>query len=197
MTSVIIAMNFIKTKSFNVFIVGTATTIQDVEQEIEADSSGTFVREFNRVDSSFLTTYRNRITFLTHTGFSNSKLEDSIFVNSLIIIDEAHIFRNSNAKSSNNAIKRCSLASKVLLITATPLVNDITDLGSLLMMINPSFITRREGGILSFSRSKIQDKHSEGLLKGLISYVDKIVDTSSYPLKKIVSCNITLSKKIF
>ena len=33
LTSVIIAMNFIKTKSFNVFIVGTATTIQDVEQE--------------------------------------------------------------------------------------------------------------------------------------------------------------------
>lgn len=52
----------------------------------------------------------------------------------LIIVDEAHNLRTHFGKMATNCIKTCATAKKVLIMTATPFVNEISDLANLLSM---------------------------------------------------------------
>jgi len=64
----------------------------------------------------------------------NSFLYEVDSRNSLLIIDEAHNLRTPKGKMAKNCIKSCSQASKVLVMTATPFVNNSTDLINLVKM---------------------------------------------------------------
>ena len=58
-----------------------------------------------------------------------------------LIIDEAHSFVNSNTKTYPVALRLAKACSRrVLLLTATPLVNDLNDLWGLCNLINPDIL---------------------------------------------------------
>jgi SNF2 family DNA or RNA helicase len=79
-----------------------------------------------------------RIRFYTYKGFM--KDEQRQCVNSLLIVDEAHNLRTPQSKQAN-AVRDCALqATKVLLLTATPIVNGPRDILMLMSMINPDLV---------------------------------------------------------
>jgi SNF2 family DNA or RNA helicase len=73
----------------------------------------------------------------------NSFLHDVDSTNSLLIVDEAHNLRTKKGKMAKRCIKSCSQAVKVLLMTATPFVNNSNDLMNLVKMCFPQTIDTR------------------------------------------------------
>lgn len=98
--------------------------------------------------------------------------------NSMIIIDEAHNVRNVDGKITKAIIECTDLAAKVLLLTATPLVNAIHEVGSMVRLLSPrsriplkhnSFVMEfGEDGLKNERRMKrlLQDKISFHVSEG-------------------------------
>lgn len=84
---------------------------------------------------SFITTnihdmkIREKVSIITHYTF-NKEINTT---NKFLIIDEAHNFRNYK-KRGKNVVKACRQAWKILLMTATPIVNTSRDLDVLFDM---------------------------------------------------------------
>ena len=87
---------------------------------------------------------KDKYRFFTFTTYEmelkklaqDKKAEDC--KNQLLIIDEAHNIRNPKGVKAN-AIYQCAKASKkVLLLTATPFINNVFDILILMAMINPT-----------------------------------------------------------
>ena len=57
--------------------------------------------------------------------------------NSMVIVDEAHNVRNAEGKITKAIIECTDVAEKVLLLTATPLVNAIHEIGSMVRLLSP------------------------------------------------------------
>lgn len=64
----------------------------------------------------------------------NSFLHEVDSKGKLLIVDEAHNLRTPNGKMAKNCIKSCANATKVLIMTATPFVNDVNDLLNIVRM---------------------------------------------------------------
>jgi len=73
-------------------------------------------------------------TFITHDALANDPFVADAQRERLLIVDEAHAFRNRRTQRWA-ALARRSVASKLLLVTATPICNSIDDLHSLVMLI--------------------------------------------------------------
>jgi len=99
---------------------------------------GNFIKEmkkFGIVDNS-------NYQFFTPNGFYTT-FYPGMAIGSLIIVDEAHNLRNApedvdamTGKISNVIIRACKEASKVLLLTATPIVNSEKDIMPLFRMVD-------------------------------------------------------------
>ena len=57
--------------------------------------------------------------------------------NSMVIVDEAHNVRNVDGKITKAIVGCTDVAEKVLLLTATPLVNSVHEIGAMVRLISP------------------------------------------------------------
>jgi SNF2 family DNA or RNA helicase len=122
----------------------------------------------------------NKYEFYTYDGFVNAdKIGEIDCTNAMLIVDEAHNIRTAIKHKRDkktglpkiqgkkaHALVKCALnkAKKVLLLTATPIVNETRDLINLMAIINGTnpisetdfkFIMRDERAFTEFFRCKI------------------------------------------
>jgi len=106
---------------------------------------GNFIKEMNK----FNNLYNDRYMFFTLNGFVNAIINNKISCeNSMVIIDEAHNLRTHitdtdgiNAKTIIGSVKD---AQKVILLTATPIINNIYDMANLISLIDGTLHTPKQ-----------------------------------------------------
>ncbi|MCU1227970.1 MAG: hypothetical protein JWO97_854 [Acidobacteria bacterium] len=81
---------------------------------------------------------------LTHDALANEPFVADATRERLVIVDEAHAFRNRRTQRWA-ALARRSVAAKLLLITATPICNSLDDLHALVMLIAADDALRERG----------------------------------------------------
>lgn len=81
---------------------------------------------------------------LTHDALANEPFVADATRERLVIVDEAHAFRNRRTQRWA-ALARRSVAAKLLLITATPICNSLDDLHALVMLIATDDALRERG----------------------------------------------------
>jgi len=135
--------------------------------------------------------YSNKINFKNYTFYTIQSLvvllennENLNSQNSLVIIDEAHNLRTLDGIRFKYIEKFIKKASKVLLLTATPLINyryDIINLVSLIRGEKPINVEQFNTLILKENKKKL-----EAYLKNILSFYSKDNDDdSNFPSKKI------------
>lgn len=77
-----------------------------------------------------------KYTFYTFQKFQNSKDACGECSGNMVIVDEVHELRTKGTKRATNVLNCTRFAKKILLLTATPFVNDISDLNNLIAMVN-------------------------------------------------------------
>jgi len=129
------------------------------------------IREYKRGRMHIIEIYKDKtklgeIALISHQGFAmfkqheikNLKFNDKY---SLIVIDEAHRFRNQDTKRYKNAkllkFKSNGEHNKFLLITATPIVNTIWDLYALLELFQEFTLTKIRMNIEKVDKKYIMD----------------------------------------
>ena len=75
------------------------------------------------------------LTCTTHQQFFNKHVHNMIPSHTFLIVDEAHEFTNSKAASTKLLLKFSQACHRVLLLTATPIVNTPYDLAPLIAMV--------------------------------------------------------------
>lgn len=129
----------------------------------------------------------SRFVFFTYSKIKNILHENiSIFRGKSVIIDEAHNLRNENI---NNLyiIDALSLAEKVILLTATPIVNYINDLAVLVNIVHKNEVLPTERKL--FDQMFYDEENDEIInvailiskLKNTISYYSAETDKINYP----------------
>ncbi len=108
------------------------------------------------------------ISVLSHEALHREKREVRPPRTQLIIVDEAHRFRNSKTKRFR-ALSERAIGQPVLLVTATPVCNRLGDLLTLLRIFAADDILRREG-IPSLNRIFIEVDH-----QGLQRMIEELV----------------------
>jgi superfamily II DNA or RNA helicase len=85
--------------------------------------------------------------------------------NTILIVDEAHNLRNADQGSMTAAVKKCAKqCAKVMLLSATPLVNGIHELGNLL-----SFFQLPSGAIMPIGAKPFEKAYGkDGLKKPIV-----------------------------
>lgn len=79
----------------------------------------------------------DRITFTTVTKFSNDFENGNIkCINTFLIVDEAQNLKSHTGKNAKSVIKCAKKASKVLLLTATPVMNRPNEIVNLIGMVD-------------------------------------------------------------
>lgn len=144
----------------------------------------------------------NRIKYYSFEKYTRTKYKDC--ENALLVIDEAHNLRTqiimkesdpSKAKKGGRAysiIKNCSPhASKVLLLTATPILNTSYDIENLLAMIDGRGQTDRP----NFNETISDEKIAEDYFKLRISYFKRTFDDKDFPAKKNNILTFTMTKE--
>lgn len=136
-------------------------------------------------------------TFYTIQGIANA-IENSKVTNpsnSLIIIDEAHNLRTIGGSRIDLINKYVKRAEKVLLLTATPLINyssDIINLVSLVTRTKPISMEKFNGMIENKDKTDIKN-----YVKGLFNFYikDSDVEDSNFPTKKILEIFLPMDEQ--
>jgi superfamily II DNA or RNA helicase len=133
--------------------------------------------------------------FYTIQGIVNSIENKDVKspLNSLIIIDEAHNLRTIDSVRFETIFKFSKRADKILLLTATPLINykyDIINLVSLIKNTNPISIDNFNGMIDSKSHIKLKE-----YLKDIFSFYIKDKSDNNFPSTKILEIFLPMDKE--
>lgn len=168
---------------------------------------------------------RDRITVSTHTSFYN-KYKDMLSMkeeeraeagalleadmqDAMLVVDEAHEFRTvckphkGEGLRSFVYLKAASLCRRVLLLTATPIVNHPSDIANLVAMVRGEFHPVCATGLESLQRTLPDGKigYTEGyrrslirtLFGGLVSFVDQ--NSKHYPTVTEEIVNIKMARE--
>ena len=118
----------------------------------------------------------NRFTFYTYTKVKKILEENiTLFKNASVIVDEAHSLRNENMYNLYIA-SALMLASKVILLTATPVVNYLNDLSVLINIISGEDVLPTERKLFE---QMFYDEERMVIINEKILF-NKIVNTISY-----------------
>ena len=105
--------------------------------------------------------------------------------NSMLIVDEAHNLRGLKSKRAEAVFQCAQTAHKRLLLTATPFINNATDLVNLINLIYGYEIVSFLKGGAPYSVSKEFSKQTirtlEELLRGRVDYVPSCRGTREFP----------------
>ena len=91
----------------------------------------------------------------------------------LIVFDEAHKLRNVYKKSNvmSNVLRATFAKDKKILLTATPLQNNLKELYGLISMIDPEYFSGVDTFAEQYNAISTRDKAKYGELKGRISHI--------------------------
>lgn len=133
------------------------------------------------------------IVILSYTSFVNYlKLNKKTCDDSIFIIDEAHNFGNSGVRT--NALLKCAhKAFKVILLTATPVKNNPSELKYLYSMITKINTDKSSRMLTKALHNKLL---FEEMMKCKISYF-KNEDTTHYPGSKVHIVNIKMTPEYY
>ena len=127
-----------------------------------------------------------RFQFYTYTKIKRLLVSDiSIFKNKSVILDEAHYLRNENMYNLY-IVNALTLAAKIVLLTATPVVNHLNDLSILVNIVKGNDVLPTEKKLFDqmfYDEEKsilINEKTLIDKIKNSISYY-KIDDDANYP----------------
>ena len=135
-------------------------------------------------------------TFYTIQGLVSALESDKSVENSsdsLVIIDEAHNLRTINGSRFNIIFNYVKKAEKVLLLTATPLINykhDIINLVSLARAEKPITIDEFNNLLLKDNRNKLKK-----YLKDVFSFYIKDKPDPNFPRKKILEIYLEMDDR--
>ena len=129
------------------------------------------IANFQKEMRSYGVQNSEKYEFYTFQGFSKSKDPCSTCRGNMVIIDEVHEIRTKPKEGTNSgrALKCARCAAKVLLLTATPYVNEIGDLQNIVSMVKgkETVLSKRELNKL------LDDKPSLGkLLEDVFIYYE-------------------------
>jgi superfamily II DNA or RNA helicase len=168
MSSIIASRCLLLSKIINKVIVITPTSLQE-----------NFKKELLKYDPDIDISnyYYYTIQGLTYALKNKTTVENC--KNALVIIDEAHNLRASDSSQFEEIYKYCSHAKKILLLTATPLINSKYDIINLIALIkNEEPITKKEF-------DEMDDKDFKIYLSNVFNIYIKSSD-KHFPDKKIV-----------
>ncbi len=130
----------------------------------------------------------NLYTFYTIQGISNSIENNDVksATNSLVIIDEAHNLRTIGGTRFDNIFKYVKKSFRVMLLTATPLINYKHDIINLVSLINgekPISVDKFEGMIDKLDRTEFKN-----YVSNIFSFYikDQTKPDPNFPSKKIL-----------
>lgn len=83
----------------------------------------------------------SRIEFYTYDGFANKTIDCR---NTILVVDEAHNLRTEKGVKANAVMTCARIADKVILLTATPVVNSIDEITNLINIVSGQDLTRKE-----------------------------------------------------
>ncbi len=109
--------------------------------------------------------------------------------NNIVIIDEVHNFRNSVGEKYKTVLNCIKEASRVILLTATPIYNSTEDFLTLLSLLTGQ--TRRT------LHETISKEGYGGLLKCNVSYISKIKRDEYYPDVSFNTVELPMSREYY
>lgn len=115
---------------------------QHPDHNVIVVSPATLLKNFHKEAEKFGVEIDNRYSFYSFQKFQqlDARNEKVNCQNSLLIVDEAHVLRNFAGKMYD-AVMECSIkADKVLLLTATPIINATSDYLSLINLLYQNYI---------------------------------------------------------
>jgi SNF2 family DNA or RNA helicase len=170
LTAVTAANCFLSANPKNrVIVITPASVVDNFKKEMKAYGS-------NPEDPKY--------SFFTYQDFllKHSSSQD-VCSNTMLIIDEAHNLRNSEGKQSTSVLKCAQLATKVLLLTATPVINTPFDILVLMAMLDPKYIpviaegeTKFNNAVKNASVAQIKDMFKCNISFYIPSTTEKLKD---------------------
>ena len=135
-----------------------------------------------------------RVTFLTLTKFSNDFDTGKIKCgNTFLIVDEAQNLKGHDAKNAKSVIKCAKKAKKVLLLTATPIMNRPNEIVNLIAMVDGTDPISAS----NFDKYIMTDEYEfNKFFKCKISYV-KGIRNSDYPESEEHMVEFEMDKKYY
>jgi len=128
-----------------------------------------------------------RVSFYTIQGFVNKA---GLCVNALLIIDEAHNLRTRQGKYFKQVMDCARQADRVLLMSATPIVNRPSDI------VNMVALMRGEEPIdMSDFYTIIKSKRAREYLSGIFHFYERSEKDADFPSMQIVEKFFPMPKK--
>ena len=144
----------------------------------------------------------SRFKFYTFTKIKLvlKKTNIDILADFSVIIDEAHNLRNET-KDNMMVISALSMVKKIILLTATPVINYLTDLSVLINIIQNKAVLPTD--IRTFNAAYYDESSNTVInrdilfnkLKNCISYYDKTNKNVDYPTSQTISINIEMNSR--
>lgn len=143
----------------------------------------------------------SRMTFYSFKKIKNMlDVDNDLFKDKSVIVDEAHNLRN---ETRNNllVISALKLAHKVMLLTATPVVNYLNDLSVLVNIAKNDDVLPTNRGLFNgiyYDENYFIISNEELLkekLRNCISYHKQIGDDENYPTSTTEKINIVMNTK--
>ena len=94
--------------------------------------------------------------------------------NNLLIIDEVHNLRNFTGKRQKTSLACSNKAKKILLLTATPFMNDLTDFIPLINLVHGFTIITKKSQLPNIS-------HLKNYLRNKVDFIPKSNRTEDFP----------------
>ena len=106
--------------------------------------------EFNKCGSEDSKKALRKLTIYTYESLHENEIPKGITDKTLLICDEAHRLRESDTKTFRCIQNLSSKCARVLLLTATPFVNKMSDIMNLLHIINPGVPIKTQNETTTF-----------------------------------------------
>ena len=184
LTSIFAAETFLKhNKKSKVIVILSASVKNQFVEQVNSVAKRASKYEFY-----------SRQEFVRLDSKSNSKSCSD----NMIIVDEAHNVRNADGKITKSIITCTDKAKKVLLLTATPLVNGVHEIGSMVRMLVPrSRIPLKHNSFaLEFGEDGLKkERRIKRLLKDKISFYVSESGMDGFPSEEFHEVIVPMEKR--
>ena len=119
---------------------------QNPTHKVVVVSPATLLNNFHKEAAKFGVNIDDRYTFYSFQKFQRleANLTKVSCENTLLIVDEVHVLRNFAGKIYDSVMKCAIKANKILLLTATPIINTTSDYLSLINLLYQNYIVGPE-----------------------------------------------------
>ena len=121
---------------------------------------------------------QSRYVYVTKDSLSG-KLKRGVLdcAGKIVVVDEAHFARNTDTKLYNTLLACSAKAARVVLLTATPVYNDVTDVASLLRIVRPNSEKASPGALLELlGKQGDSDPSSAARLANMLQCAFSVAD---------------------